>query len=224
MELSKWIEEYRARRRRARRVREEWRRRAWRKVVGCVMLMAFMQGIVLYGVPHALADSGCATAFGLAGSSARAGHHTKVTAGVSADGLCRAALMWPVAEPVSVTSPFDEPAQPWLQGHRGIDVRASSGEQLLAPGDGVISFAGLVAGKQVVSIRCRKLTLTFEPAITDLGVGAQVKRGATFATVGEKSDHCDGSCVHWGVRRDKSSYLDPQHLVSPQRIALKSVA
>ena len=221
MEQNAWIDKCRARRRRARRVSEERRRCAWRQVAGCVMLIAVMQGIVLCCVPHALADTGCASAFGLASGNARAGQQTKVAS--SAGGLCRAALSWPVSELVSVTSPFDEPAQPWLSGHRGIDMRASPGEQLLAPSDGIISFAGLVAGKQVVSIRCRKLTLTFEPAVTDLGVGAQVKRGESFATVGDKSDHCDGSCVHWGVRRDKKSYLDPQHLVSPQHIALKPV-
>ena len=213
-------DEYQVRRRRARRVADERRRRAWRQVTGCVIVIAVMQGILLCCVPHALAETGCASAFGAAGGNAQAGRQTNVTA----DAACRAALAWPVAEPVSVTRSFDGPAQPWLPGHRGIDVRASPGEQLLAPGDGVISFAGVVAGKQVVSIRCRKLTLTFEPAVTDLGVGAQVKRGEPFATVGEKSDHCDGSCVHWGVKRDKKSYLNPQDLVSLRRIALKPVA
>ena len=212
-------DECQARRRRARRAAEE-RRRVWRQVAGCAILIAVMQGILLCCVPHALAETGCASAFDLAGGSAQAG--LQQTNG-AADGACRAALAWPVAEPVSVTRSFDGPAQPWLPGHRGVDVRASPGEKLLAPGDGVISFAGLVAGKQVVSIRCRKLTLTFEPAVTDLGVGAQVKQGESFATVGEESDHCDGSCVHWGVRRDKKSYLDPQDLVSPRRIALKPV-
>ena len=181
-----------------------------------MIVIAVMQGILLCCVPHALAETGCASAFGAAEGNVQAGQQTNAA--------CRAALAWPVAEPVSVTRSFDGPAQPWLPGHRGIDVRASPGEQLLAPGDGVISFAGVVAGKQVVSIRCRKLTLTFEPAVTNLGVGAQVKRGEPFATVGEKSDHCDGSCVHWGVKRDKKSYLNPQDLVSLRRIALKPVA
>ncbi len=222
MELDKWSERYQTRRRRARHMAEEQRRHAWWQVAGCLMVIAVMQGIMLCCVPHAQAGTGCASAFGLAEAKGLAEQYTKAASLPS--GLCRASLVWPMSEPVNITNPFDEPAQPWMPGHRGIDLEAVTGEQLLAPTDGVISFAGMVAGKQVVSIRCRKLTLTFEPAVTDLDVGAPVKRGTSFATVGEKSDHCDGSCLHWGVRRDKSAYLDPQDLVSLRRIALKPVS
>ena len=195
----------------------EERLRRWRCIAVCGALSLLMAVPMSSAVPQASARTVCMTAF-----ARSAGDDGAALRGQ--DSRCRAVLAWPVAEPVEVLRGFDGPAQPWLPGHRGVDLKASAYESLLAPGDGTISFAGTVAGKQVVSIRCRNLTLTFEPAVTDRSVGAQVKRGEPFATVGEESDHCDGPCVHWGVRRGKQAYLDPQDLVMPWRIALKPVA
>ena len=132
---------------------------------------------------------------------------------------CVAALAWPLRS-VHLVEAFDGPAQPWLSGHRGVDLAAAEGDALLAPADGTVSFAGTVAGKQVVSLRHDGLTLTFEPAVTSRGVGARVSRGDAFAEVGERSDHCDGACVHWGVRR-ADDYLDPEPMTAKRRIALK---
>lgn len=135
---------------------------------------------------------------------------------------CSAAMAWPVEDPMVMRS-FDGPAQPWLSGHRGVDLAATEGDTLIAPADGVISYAGSVAGKSVVSIAYRGLTLTFEPARTLLEVGAHVRRGVPFATVSGLSDHCDGRCVHWGIKRGARDYLDPELQVGNRRIALKPV-
>lgn len=138
-----------------------------------------------------------------------------------ADGKCRRTLSWPLRR-VERLKAFDAPDRPWLPGHRGIDLAAAEHDELLAPADGVVSFAGTVAGKQVVSVRHDGLTLTFEPAVTDLPVGARTIRDEPFGEVGARSDHCDGACLHWGVRLGED-YLDPETLAGPRRIALKPV-
>ncbi|WP_165782838.1 M23 family metallopeptidase [Bifidobacterium margollesii] len=140
-------------------------------------------------------------------------------------GSCRASFIWPVrsggADP-PLTKTFDNPAKPWLPGHRGVDIAADEGTQLVAPAPGAISFAGGVGGKHVVSIRHHHgLTTTYEPARTSLGVGASVSRGMSFAHVSGHSDHCDGSCVHWGAKRTDGTYVDPVHEVHRKRIVLK---
>ncbi|MBT1173436.1 peptidoglycan DD-metalloendopeptidase family protein [Bifidobacterium sp. MA2] len=138
-------------------------------------------------------------------------------------GACRAALSWPVDAPV-VDDPFDGPDEPWLAGHRGVDLLAGEGDELIAPADGVIAFAGSVAGKRVVSIRTDDdLVLTFEPAVTDLPVGTEVRRNDPFGVVSTGSDHCFGDCVHWGVRRGRRDYLDPEAMAAKRRIGLKPV-
>lgn len=108
-------------------------------------------------------------------------------------------------------------------GHRGVDLQTRTGEEILAPGDGMVSFTGKVAGKDVVSIKYGDMALTFEPAITDIGVGASVRRGQPFAKVGESSDHCD-NVLHWGIRSGEKTYLDPASMVSAYRIVLKPKA
>lgn len=140
---------------------------------------------------------------------------------------CRAVWLWPVDQP-AVIADFDPPDRPWLSGHRGVDLQASDGDELYAPADGIISFAGSVGGKSVVSVNHGDLVSTFEPAHTEGVVGTAVRRGDVIGEVGGASDHCDGRCLHWGVRRVRlqnegtaTTYLDPLARVRPMRIGLK---
>ena len=41
---------------------------------------------------------------------------------------------------------YQAPEKQWLSGHRGIDLNVEEGEELLAPADGMIAFAGSAAG------------------------------------------------------------------------------
>lgn len=141
---------------------------------------------------------------------------------------CGNAFIWPVqtidADP-PLGETFDNPPEPWLPGHRGVDILAQTGTELLAPSDGRIAFAGSVAGKSVVTIiHADDLSTTYEPARTWLPVGRAVEEGTPFATLEGHSDHCDGTCLHWGLRRNRGAamhYLDPVRQVHRQRIVLK---
>lgn len=135
---------------------------------------------------------------------------------------CKASMSWPVL-PHVVTNRFKAPAQIWAPGHRGVDVAAVEDVPLLAPADGFISFVGIVAGKSVVSIRHNSLTLTLEPAQTMLPIGTPVKKGLPIGVVKGLSDHCTGLCVHWGVRKSRTEYRDPQKLASKRKIILKQL-
>ncbi|WP_163231548.1 M23 family metallopeptidase [Bifidobacterium aerophilum] len=157
-----------------------------------------------------------------AGSMGGGRAYGMASADESASYGCVSAMVWPLREP-TVTKAFDAPEQPWLPGHRGVDLAAKDDMKLIAPSDGIISFAGQVAGKSVVSLAANGLILTFEPAVTDRDVGARIRQGDYFARVSRGSDHCDGSCVHWGVRRANGDYADPTGQVGERRIALKPV-
>lgn len=141
---------------------------------------------------------------------------------------CRASMSWPLDEGSSgptILKSFKAPPQPWLSGHRGVDLQVSADRltTIRAPMDGVVSFAGTVAGKNVVSVRHGTRTSTFEPAQTDLAVGTSVSRGSAVARVEGHSDHCDATCLHWGVKTTDGSYLDPESLAATHRIVLKAV-
>ncbi|KFI57125.1 M23 family metallopeptidase [Bifidobacterium choerinum] len=138
---------------------------------------------------------------------------------VYAEGGCEPSMVLPVRGG-AIMARFDGPAQVWLAGHRGVDIEADEGTTLVAPADGTVSFAGKVGGKSVVSIAHGAWTLTFEPAVTALAVGTEVHRGRPFGTVSGSSDHCDGACVHWGVRTTGRRYVDPERWLRPQRVVL----
>jgi murein DD-endopeptidase MepM/ murein hydrolase activator NlpD len=122
---------------------------------------------------------------------------------------------WPL-KPARLSAGFDRPPQNWLPGHRGVDLVGRAGDQVLAAGNGVITFAGLVAGKGVVVIKHGSLRTTYEPLVASRTVGSKVRVGDVIGTLAVGESHCSTqatvSCLHWGlIRGDK--YLNPLSLV-----------
>ena len=122
---------------------------------------------------------------------------------------------WPL-KPATLSAGFDRPAQNWLPGHRGVDLVGQSGDQVLAAGNGVVTFAGLVAGKGVVVIKHGKLRTTYEPVAASVTVGLRVRVGDVIGTLSAGESHCSSqttvSCLHWGLLRGEK-YLNPLSLV-----------
>ncbi|MDR2453811.1 MAG: M23 family metallopeptidase [Bifidobacteriaceae bacterium] len=116
---------------------------------------------------------------------------------------------------MQIARAFDLPAEPWLAGHRGVDLTAGQGAVVLAPAAGVVSFNGWIVDRHVLVIRHGELASTLEPVLCDLQVGDPVAQGEAVGTVAaEEAGHCPG-CLHWGVRRGED-YLDPAGLVEPR--------
>ena len=126
----------------------------------------------------------------------------------------------PLADLV-VVRPFEAPPHPYGPGHRGVDLAGSVGSPVLAAGDGVVAFAGMVAGRPVVSIdHPNGLRTTYEPVDPSVGAGQAVARGSPIGTlIAGHADCAAEACLHWGVRRGEV-YLDPLALLRPPRIRL----
>ena len=134
---------------------------------------------------------------------------------------CVKLMDWPVRHP-EVLQDFDAPDKPWLAGHRGVDLASHEGDELIAPAAGYISFAGKVAGKDVVVItHPQGFRSTFEPAQAVARQGQALKRGEVFAlrSSGE-SNHCEDTCIHWGVKISKQRYLNPQRMIEASPIII----
>nr|WP_167108632.1 M23 family metallopeptidase [Amycolatopsis granulosa] len=130
---------------------------------------------------------------------------------------------WPLAPPPAVVRPFQAPADPYGPGHRGVDLAAVPGQQVLAAGPGVVVFAGMVAGRPVVSVdHDGGLRTTYEPVTPTVPVGTQVWQGQPIGVVEAGHPGCPvEACLHWGVRRGEE-YLNPLTLVQNNaRIRLK---
>lgn len=129
---------------------------------------------------------------------------------------------WPLRPHPEVVRSFNPPEDRWLAGHRGVDLLASGpGASFVSPADGVVRFAGRVAGKEVVVVEHRGgLRSTFEPASSALPLGTPVRRGQDVGVVRATPGHCEpATCLHWGVLRGEV-YLDPLALLGPQRVRL----
>lgn len=130
--------------------------------------------------------------------SAVAAPSTAVAGGISEEPV--AGWEWPLEPPVRVTEPFRAPPTPYAAGHRGIDLAAAPGTLVRAAADGVVAFAGPVAGRGVLSIAHGDgVVSAIEPVAASVAVGDHVTAGAVVAVTSD-GGHCDGGCVHFGVR------------------------
>ncbi|MEV6620766.1 M23 family metallopeptidase [Amycolatopsis sp. NPDC051106] len=128
----------------------------------------------------------------------------------SAPAVPQARLSWPLSPVPVVTKYFDAPETPYGAGHRGVDLAAVPGQEVLAADAGVVVFAGLVAGRPVISVdHDGGLRTTYEPVEPKVAVGEQVYRGQVLGSVLAGHPGCAiAACLHWGVRRG-DEYVDP---------------
>jgi murein DD-endopeptidase MepM/ murein hydrolase activator NlpD len=128
---------------------------------------------------------------------------------------------WPLTGPPAVTRPFTPPPTAYTAGHRGVDLAGGAGQPVLAVGAGVVAFAGLVAGRPVVSVdHPDGLRTTYEPVQPGVAAGQVVARGSPLGVLVAGHPGCPvEACLHWGLRRG-SAYLDPLSLLQLPRVRL----
>lgn len=124
---------------------------------------------------------------------------------------------WPLSPEPSVLRTFDPPDKPWLSGHRGVDLGPThDGAPVTAPSDGVVTFAGVVVDRPVLTIdQGDGLKSSFEPVTSELKTGDAVRKGQVIGTM--EPGHCgSATCLHWGVRRGEN-YVNPLGFVTDMR-------
>ncbi|MEU1683776.1 M23 family metallopeptidase [Micromonospora sp. NPDC005707] len=134
--------------------------------------------------------------------------------GSSVAGAPAARFRWPLAGAPRVTRRFDPPPEPWLPGHRGVDLAATPGAEVRSAGAGVVLFAGTVAGRPVVTVgHADGLRTTYEPVLPGPAAGARVAAGTPIGLLVAGHPGCvAAACLHWGLRRGEE-YLDPLALL-----------
>lgn len=115
---------------------------------------------------------------------------------------------WPIEGPV--LRPFEPPAGPFGAGHRGIDIGAPVGSLVRAAGDGLVAFAGKVAGSLFVSIDHADGVRTTYSWLSSVAVraGDPVALGAAIGASGLGHPGVDPPHLHFGARYG-GTYLDP---------------
>lgn len=201
----------------------------YRMLIGGVLAAMLSGGSVLSG--DSVVTTGSATRSieaVSAGLTVRAAPHD---AGPHDAGtLRRGQFGWPLAGSPRVVRGFQPPALPYGAGHRGIDMAADADAPVLAAGAGTVMFAGMVAGRGVVSVRHPGgLRTTYEPMSATVVTGAQVARGERIGTLAPGHPGCPATvCLHWGAFRDPAlpradpvrKYLNPLWLIFGVRVRL----
>jgi murein DD-endopeptidase MepM/ murein hydrolase activator NlpD len=121
---------------------------------------------------------------------------------------------WPVRG--SVIRPFEEPSSPYGSGHRGIDIAAAFGTDMVAAQDGVVSFAGWVAGALFISIDHADGVRTTYSWLSAVSVkkGEVVGRGQMIGSTGHGHPEVSIPHLHFGARIG-TTYVDPMTLLEP---------
>ena len=131
---------------------------------------------------------------------------------------------WPLDPRPEVVTPFDPPDAPYGAGHRGVDLAAAPSSVVRSAGPGTVLFAGVVAGRGVVSVaHPGGLRTTYEPVTATVRVGDTVVRGDLLGVLAAGHPGCAApACLHWGLRRG-ALYLDPLALLGLGRVRLLPV-
>lgn len=137
-------------------------------------------------------------------------------------------LIWPLKPRPAVLRVFDGPSPNWQRGHRGVDLAGVAGAPVHAAGGGTVVFAGVLAGRALVSIaHPGGLRTSYEPVEPSVRTGQRVDAGARLGTLTAGHAGCPvAACLHWGAMWGPSSradYVDPLGLVATTPIRLKPV-
>ncbi len=135
-------------------------------------------------------------------------------------------LNWPLRPPPAVAREFDAPSPDWHPGHRGVDLPGSPGQPVYAAGAATVVFAGLLAGRPVVSLaHPGGLRTSYEPVRAVVRAGQAVAAGTVIGELVAGHAGCRAAaCLHWGAMWGPASgadYVDPLGLLKSTPIRLK---
>ncbi len=121
--------------------------------------------------------------------------------------------------PGPVVRGFDPPDQPWLAGHRGVDLLGTVGAGVVAAMAGRVTYAGTLAGRGVVVVSHGSLRTTYLPVTPTVAVGSQVGTDQQIGRLAGGHGCPGGTCLHWGLKRG-DTYLDPLSLLDAGPVRL----
>ncbi|MFT0847811.1 peptidoglycan DD-metalloendopeptidase family protein [Actinomycetaceae bacterium L2_0104] len=127
---------------------------------------------------------------------------------------------WPTGHEVPVIRAFAAPEERWLPGHRGVDLAADEGSNVLAAGDGEVIYAGRLNDRNLVSIEHPGgLRTTYEPVSPAVSKGDRVVKGEVIGTL-ETGHFGPAPVLHWGAKFPEDRYIDPLSLLNQVPIRL----
>lgn len=146
--------------------------------------------------------------------------------GVTPAGADGPRLAWPLRPPPAVLRGFDAPSPTWNRGHRGVDLAGIPGQPVYAAGSATVVFAGLLAGRPVISLaHPGGLRTSYEPVRAVVHAGQRVTAATMLGELVAGHPGCAAAaCLHWGAlwgAAARADYVDPLALLNSTPIRLK---
>jgi hypothetical protein len=112
---------------------------------------------------------------------------------------------------------YQSPLTEYGAGHRGVDLPATMGSEVISPVSGEISFSGQVGYRDSISIKfAGTMWASLEPVCSDMAEGTLVSAGEPIGTVCQTNPnyqwHCEITCIHFGTRTE-NGYFSPLALI-----------
>lgn len=138
-------------------------------------------------------------------------------------------LDWPLRPRPAVLRVFDAPSPDWQRGHRGVDLAGAPDQPVYAAGPATVVFAGLLAGRPVVSVaHPGGLRTSYEPVQPAVRAGQRVDATTVLGRLQAGHPGCPAAaCLHWGAMwgpASRADYVDPLGLLASTPIRLKPLA
>jgi murein DD-endopeptidase MepM/ murein hydrolase activator NlpD len=135
-------------------------------------------------------------------------------------------LQWPLRPRPAIVRGFDAPSPNWNAGHRGVDLAGAPGQPVYAAGNAMVVFAGMLAGRPVMSLAHRGgLRTSYEPVVAAVQVGQLVTAESVIGRLAAGHPGCGAAaCLHWGAMwgpAARADYIDPLGLLAATPIRLK---
>ncbi|MCV7228686.1 M23 family metallopeptidase [Mycolicibacterium komossense] len=134
-------------------------------------------------------------------------------------------LQWPLRPRPAVVGAYNAPAPDWNRGHRGVDLAGALGQPVYAAAPATVIFAGVLAGRPVVSLaHPGGLHTSYEPVVAAVRVGQLVDAGTAIGTLAAGHRGCSAACLHWGAMwgpAARADYVNPLGLLASTPIRLK---
>jgi murein DD-endopeptidase MepM/ murein hydrolase activator NlpD len=136
-------------------------------------------------------------------------------------------MQWPLRPGVPMVSrAFDGPVPNWRRGHRGVDLIGGPGQPVYAAGPGTVVFAGVLAGRPVVSVdHPGGLRTSYEPVAATVRPGQAVGSSSALGRLERGHAGCPTTaCLHWGAMwgpAARANYVDPLGLLVSTPVRLK---
>ncbi|MBY0443246.1 MAG: M23 family metallopeptidase [Mycobacteriaceae bacterium] len=135
-------------------------------------------------------------------------------------------LDWPLRPRPTISRAFDAPAPNWHPGHRGVDLSGAPDQPVFAAGGATVVFAGLLAGRPVVSLaHPGGLHTSYEPVQSAVHIGQLVTTETMIGVLVPGHPGCPAAaCLHWGAMwgpAARADYVNPLGLLKSTPIRLK---